>query len=123
MEKKTVEKKIEKETKPSKTLSTQNLRVDKIFVKKLQRIVEKANKKEFGARITPKDVLAQFLELSDTKLIERVIRKVQDDSLSHDDKKKLFIKSNATKFGGSKEKLEQKMMELMEGFLTQEIKV
>jgi hypothetical protein len=48
-----------------------------------------------------------------------VIRKTQENSLTLENKKDIFLKENMNKFKGSKEDFEIKMMELMKGFLSQ----
>jgi len=85
------------------------------------KLVDKANKKQFGRKVKPKNLLVNLLNLADDNLIENVIKKSQEDSLSHSDKRELFLKKHMEKFSGSKEDFEEKMMELMSGFLSQNL--
>jgi hypothetical protein len=103
-------------TKSAKNEST-SIRFDKAFVKKLSKIVDKANKKAFGKKIYPKDIIINLFQLSDEPTLQKAIKKSQDESLTHKDKKELFIKESAAKFGGSPEQVEAKMMELMNNYL------
>ena len=63
--------------------------------------------------------MVNLFEMADEKLIEKAIKKAQDDSLSQRDRQELFIKENVGKFGGNRAQFEAKMQELMEGFLLQ----
>jgi hypothetical protein len=109
------------DTNKSKTKANENestsIRFDKSFIKKLAKIVDKANKKSFGKKIYAKDIIAKIFEISDEVIVQKVIKESQEDSLSHKDKRELFLKENASKFGGSIEQMEQKMMELLQGHI------
>lgn len=109
-------------TKTNKNEST-SIRFDKNFIKKLAKVVDKANKKPFGKKIYAKDILVNLFEVTNDDTIQKVIAKCQEDSLTHKDKKELFIKQSAAKLGGSPELVEEKMMELMKNFLSQSTKV
>lgn len=104
--------------KSNKNEST-SIRFDKAFVKELSKIVDKANKKAFGKKIYPKDIIINLFELSDEAIVQKAIKKSQEESLTHKDKRELFIKESAAKFGGSPEQVEAKMMELMNSYLSQ----
>lgn len=97
------------------------IRFDKAFMKQVSKLVDKANKKQFGRKVKPKNLLVNLLNLADDNLIENVIKKAQEDSLSHSDKRELFLKEHMEKFSGSKEDFEEKMMELMSRFLSQNL--
>jgi len=97
------------------------IRFDKVFMKQVSKLVDKANKKQFGRKVKPKNLLVNLLNLADDNLIKNVIKKSQEDSLSHSDKRELFLKKHMEKFSGSKEDFEEKMMELMSGFLSQNL--
>ena len=104
---------------PTKKNDTTAIRFDKAFMRQVTKLVDKANKKQFGRKVKPKMFLVNLLGLADEKLIEKVIQKSQEESLSVNDKKEMYMKENLTKFKGTKEEFEQKMMELMTGFLSQ----
>ncbi|MFT6632828.1 MAG: hypothetical protein ACJAS4_002793 [Bacteriovoracaceae bacterium] len=95
------------------------IRFDKSFMKQISKIVDKANKKQYGRKIKAKSIIVNTFSILDEKLIDKVIKKSQEESLSANDKKDMYMKENLTKFKGSKEEFEQKMMELMTGFLSQ----
>jgi hypothetical protein len=95
------------------------IRFDKSFMKQIPKIVDKANKKQYGRKIKAKSIIVNTFSILDEKLIDKVIKKSQEESLSANDKKDMYMKENLTKFKGSKEEFEQKMMELMTGFLSQ----
>lgn len=105
-------------TKTNKNEST-SIRFDKSFIKKLAKVVDKANKKPFGKKIYAKDILVNLFEITSDENIQKVIAKCQEDSLTHKDKRELFIKQSAAKLGGSPEQVEKKMMELMNSYLSQ----
>ena len=92
---------------------------DKEFSKKITRLVEMANKKTLGRKIRIKDFIIMLLDTARSDLIEEVIRKVQDNSLSVVDKRELFIKENLNRFGGNRDEMEKMMMKLMDGYLSQ----
>ena len=73
--------------------------------------------KAFGKKIYPKDIIINLFELSDEAIVQKAIKKSQEESLTHKDKRELFIKESAAKFGGSPEQVEAKMMELMNGIV------
>ena len=112
-------------TKQTKKVAKKNdssaIRFDKTFMRQISRLVEKANKKPFGRKIKPKDIVKTLFSLVDDSLLEKVIKKVQEESLTIDNKKEIFFKKHINQFEGSKEKFEEKMMELMKGFLSQEV--
>ena len=95
------------------------VRFNKDFMRKILRLVEKANKKSFGRRVKPKAILENLLHLADDSLLARVIKKAQEDSLSHNDKREAFLKERLANFNGSREQLELKMMEVFDQHLTQ----
>lgn len=95
------------------------VRFDRDFMKKVSRLAEKANKKPLGRKVTPKAILENLLYLADDSLLERVVKKAQEDSLSHSDKRESFLKDRLAKFNGSKEQLELKMMEIFDQYLSQ----
>ena len=104
---------------PVKKNDTTAIRFDKTFMRQVTKLVDKANKKQYGRKVKAKALLTNLLELADEKLIEEVILKTQDESLSVNDKKEMYMKENLSKFKGTKDEFEQKMMELMSGFLSQ----
>lgn len=116
-----MEQNIENKTPKSnqKKVESTAIRFDKAFMKQVTRLVDKANKKQFGRKVKPKTILINLLSLADDRLIEKTIKKSQDESLTLSDRKEMFMKEHLGKFKGSKEEFEQKMMELMSGFLTQ----
>ena len=95
------------------------IRFNKDFMKKISRLVEKANKKSFGRRVKPKAILENLFYLADESLLGRVIKKAQEDSLSHNDKREAFLKERLANFSGSREQLELKMMEVFDQYLSQ----
>jgi len=103
----------------SKKTESVAIRFDKSFMKQISKIVDKANKKQYGRKIKAKSIIVNTISILDEKLIDKVIKKSQEESLSANDKKDMYMKENLTKFKGSKEEFEQKMMELMTGFLSQ----
>lgn len=95
------------------------IRFDKAFMRQVTKLVDKANKKQFGRKVKPKAILVNLLNLADEKLLEKTIQKSQEESLTQNDRKEMFMRENIAKFKGNKEEFEQKMMELMSGFLSQ----
>ena len=95
------------------------IRFDKEFMKKLKRIVDKANKKPMGKKVMPRHIVTILFELVEESLIEKVINLAQEQSLTINNKKDIFTKKNAAKLGMSKEELELKMMEVFESHLSQ----
>ncbi|MAE59368.1 MAG: hypothetical protein CME69_10835 [Halobacteriovorax sp.] len=95
------------------------IRFDKTFMRQVTRLVDKANKKQFGRKVKPKTILVNLFNLADEKLLEKTIQKSQEESLTQSDRKEMFMKENLGRFKGNKEEFEQKMMELMSGFLSQ----
>ncbi len=89
------------------------------FMRKVSKLVEKANKKSFGKKIRPKAILENLFHLADEKLLEKVVKKAQENSLSHNDKREAFIKERLSKFNGSKEQMELKMMEIFDQYLSE----
>ena len=98
---------------------TTAIRFDKTFMRQVTRLVDKANKKQFGRKVKPKAILVNLFNLADEKLLEKTIQKSQEESLTQSDRKEMFMKENLGRFKGNKEEFEQKMMELMSGFLSQ----
>ncbi len=94
-------------------------RFNKDFMRQVSRLVEKANKKSFGRKVRSADILEALFHLADERLLEKVIKKSQENSLSLNDKKEAFLKEKLTKFNGSKEQLELKMMEVFDQYLSQ----
>ena len=111
------------ENKTPKTTQKKNdstaIRFDKVFMRQVTKLVDKANKKQFGRKVKPKAILVNLLNLADEKLLEKTIQKSQEESLTQSDRKEMFMKENLGRFKGNKEEFEQKMMELMSGFLSQ----
>lgn len=103
----------------SKKVSSGTIRFEKGFMKDINKLVDKANKKEFGRKIKPKVILINLLKLATPQLLDEVVKRSQEDSLSHNDKRELFIKEKMSKFRGSKEQLEAKMMEVFDQYLSQ----
>ncbi len=116
MEQNTISKITKKSTKND---DLKAIRFDKAVIKQLDKFVDKANKKQFGQKIRASHILTNLLSLADEILLEKVIKLSQDNSLTHRDKKEMFLKENISKFGGNSEKFEAKMMELMGGYLSQ----
>ena len=105
-----------------KTLKKQDystVRLNRDFMKKVSRLVDKANKKSFGKKVNSKMILESLLSLADEKLLEKVIKKTREDSLSHNDKREAFLRERLAKFNGSKEQMELKMMEIFDQYLLQ----
>ena len=103
----------------AKKTDSSAIRFDKAFMKAILKIVDKANKKPFGRKVKPKNILVNMLALLDENLVNKVIKLSQEDSLTHKDRKELYIKKNLSKFGGSIEEMEVKMMEFFDGYLSQ----
>ncbi len=116
MEQNNTSKPIKKAVK--KTDSTA-IRFDKAFMRQIARLVDRANKKPFGRKVKPKAILENLLKYADEKLLENVVKQAQEDSLTHTDKRELFLKEKLSKFSGSKEQLELKMMEVFDQYLSQ----
>lgn len=116
MEQNTENKTVKNATK--KTDSTA-IRFDKAFMKQISKLVDKANKKQFGRKVKPKSILVNLLKMAEPSLLENVVKKSQEESLSHNDKRELYLKERISKFSGSKEQLESKMMEVFDQYLSQ----
>ncbi|MBT4792675.1 MAG: hypothetical protein HON90_13965 [Halobacteriovoraceae bacterium] len=116
MEQNTLNKTVKTNTKKTDSSA---IRFDKAFMKTISKIVDKANKKQFGRKVKPKTILVNMLSLLDENLIDKVIKMSQENSLTHKDKKELFLKENLSKFSGSAEEMEAKMMEHFKGYLSQ----
>ena len=95
------------------------IRVNKDFTRRVSKLVDRANKKLFGRKVKARAILENLLHFADKKLLENVIKKAQEESLSHNDKKEAFLKEKLPKFNGSKEQLELKMMEVFDLYLSQ----
>lgn len=87
------------------------IRFDKSFMKQLTKIVDKANRKQFGRKIKPKNIIVELLNLADESLISKVLNNVQDKSLSTKDQKAILYKNIAGKFKGSIDELELKLLQ------------
>jgi hypothetical protein len=116
MEQNTTNKTVKTTTKKTDSVA---IRFDKAFMKQVSKIVDKANKKPYGRKIKPKAIIVNLLGLIDENLLDKVIKKSQQESLTIKDKKDKFIKENLAKFGGSVEEMETKMMEHFMGYLSQ----
>ena len=91
---------------PKKTVKRRGYsvaRLDKDFMRKISRLAERANKKRFGRRVRSKDILESLFSLADDSLLDQVVKKAQENSLSLDDKREAFLKERLGKFDGSKE--------------------
>lgn len=108
-----------KTTPTAKKVDSTSVRFDKAFMKKVQRFVDKANRKQFGKKVRVNNFFVNLLNLADESLIEKVIKKSQDESLRLDDRKDINFKNNLSKFGGSRQKYEEKLMELMDKFVAE----
>ncbi len=95
------------------------VRFNRDFMKKVSKLVDRANKKSFGRKIKPGMILESLFSLSDEKLLEKAIKKAQENSLSLNDKREVFFKERLTKFNGSKEQMELKMMEIFDQYLSE----
>ncbi len=116
MEQTNTQKPVRKTTKKSDSSA---IRFDKTFMRQIARLVDRANKKQFGRKIKAKDIIKTLFTLADESIIEKVVKSTQEDSLTLENKKEIFMRENLSKFEGNKEDFEQKMMELMSGFLSQ----
>ncbi len=105
--------------KASKKSDSSAIRFHRDFMRKVSKLVDRANKKSFGKTMRPGAILENLLHLADDKLLEEVVKKTQEDSLSHNDKREVFLREKLTKFNGSKEQLELKMMEVFDQYLSQ----
>ena len=103
----------------AKKVDSTAIRFDKSFMKQVAKLVDKANKKQFGRKVKPKNVLVNLLNLADDNLIENVIKKSQEESLTNKDQDAIFLKENLGKFQGTKEEFDEKMRQLMASFLSQ----
>ena len=112
-----------KTTKPVKRVSKRKsysvARLSKDFMRSVSRLAEKANRKRFGRRIRPKDILESLFSLADEKLLEKAIKKAQENSLSLGDRREAFLKERLSQFNGSKEQMELKMMEIFDQYLSE----
>ena len=106
--------------KVTKKGDSSSVRFSKNFMKKVSKIVDRANRKSFGRRVKPNMILESLFNLADEKLLEASVKKAQEDSLSHSDKREAFLKEKLSKFSGSKEQLELKMMEVFDQYLSQD---
>ncbi len=95
------------------------IRFNKEFMKKISKLVDRANKKPFGKKVVPRAIIENLLHLADDKLLDNIIKKSQEESLSHNDKREIFLKEKLSQFSGSKEQLELKMMEVFNQYLSQ----
>ena len=105
--------------KVTKKNDSSSVRFSKNFMKKVSKLVDRANRKSFGRSVKPNMILESLFSLADNSLLERVIKKVQDESLSHSDRREAFLKERLAKFNGSKEQMELKMMEVFDQHLSQ----
>ena len=97
--------------------ASSSIRFGHQFIKQVKRVVDKANKKDLGRKVKLNSVLEEVFNQADEALIEKVIKICQEKSLSSEDKKTNFIKEKLSKFKGTREEFDQKMMELMEEYL------
>ena len=97
--------------------ASSSIRFNTQFIRKVKRVVDKANRKDLGRKIKLNDVLEQFFLQADEDLIQKVITICQENSLNAEDKKTKFIKEKLSKFNGTRQEFDFKMMELMENFL------
>ena len=104
---------------PKKKNDTTAIRFDKAFMRQVTKLVDKANKKQFGRKVKPKNMIVNLLRLADENLIEKVVKKSQEESLTNKDQDAIFLKENLGKFSGTKEEFDQKMRQLMASFLSQ----
>ncbi len=116
MEQNNIQKPVKK---VSKKVDYSTVRLNRDFVRQVSRLAEKANKKRFGRRVRPKDILESLFRLADESLMEKAIKKAQENSLSLDDKREAFIRERLPKFNGSKEQMELKMMEIFDQYLSE----
>lgn len=96
------------------------IRFDKTFMRQVTRLVERANKKPFGRKVKPKNIITLLMSMVDETLLDKVIRQAQEESLTHKDKKLQFAKEIQSKVGGSLEQIEQEMMEMYRKLKLQE---
>ena len=116
MEQNTVNKTAKTTTKKTDSVA---IRFDKAFMKQVSKIVDKANKKQYGRKIKPKAIIVNLFSLIDEKLIDKTIKMAQEESLTNKDQDTIFLKENLSKFSGTKEEFDKKMKELMSSFLSQ----
>ena len=105
--------------KVTKKNDSSSVRFSKDFMKKVSKLVDRANRKSFGKRVKLKMILESLFNLADEKLLEDSVKKAQENSLSHSDKREAFLKERLSTFNGSKEQLELKMMEVFDQHLSQ----
>lgn len=105
----------------SKRSEPTTIRFNRVFMKQIGKLVDKANKKQFGRKIRPGAIVENIFKLIDESLIDKAIKKTQEESLRPKDKKEIFLKENLGKFKGTKEEFEEKMMELMGVFISQNL--
>ena len=110
---------IKKSKKTAKKNDFLTVRFGRDFMRKVSKLVERANRKPFGRKVRARMILESLFSLADEKLLEGAVKKAQEDSLSHTDKREAFLKEKLSKFGGSREQLERKMMEVFDQHLSQ----
>ena len=93
------------------------IRVDQALLKRVKRLVDKANKKSLGKRVKARDILANLLDVVGEEVIGKAIKIAQEKSLSFKEKQEAFVKANMGRFKGDREQFERKMVELMGDFL------
>ncbi len=105
--------------KVTKKSESSMIRFHRSFMRKISKLVDRANKKPFGRKVKPGDILENLFHLADDSLLAKTVKKTQEDSLSHSDKREVFLMEKLSKFNGSKEQLELKMMEVFDQYLSQ----
>ena len=105
--------------KTPKRSDSSGIRFNKNFMKKILKLVDRANKKTFGRKVVPRVIIENLLHLADEKLLDHVIKKAQENSLSLSDRREVFFRERLSKFNGSKEQMELKMMEIFDQYLSQ----
>ena len=105
--------------KVSKKVDYSTVHLNRDFMRQVSRLAEKANKKSFGKKVSSKMILESLFSLADEKFLEKVIKKAQENSLSLNDRREIFFKERLSKFNGSKEQMELKMMEIFDQYLLQ----
>ncbi len=105
--------------KAPKKSDSSTIRCHRSFMRKVSKLVDRANKKSFGRKVKTGGILENLLYLADEKFLEKVITKAQEDSMSHNDRREVFLRKKLTQFHGSKEQLELKMMEVFDQYLSQ----
>lgn len=93
------------------------IRLDRPIMRQLMKLVERSNRKQFGRKIKTKSFLQNLINLVDDELIDKTIKRSQEESLTHSDRQEISFRRNLSLFAGSKDKYEEKLMELMDNYL------